>query len=30
MKKKQFTITGISIWRIFAYFVIYSFIGYII
>lgn len=30
MKKKKFTITGISIWRIFAYFVIYSFIGYII
>ncbi len=30
MKKKQLTITGISIWRIFAYFVIYSFIGYII
>lgn len=30
MEKKQFTIAGISIWRIFAYFVIYSFIGYII
>ena len=30
MKKKKLTITGISIWRIFAYFVIYSFIGYII
>lgn len=30
MEKKQITIAGISIWRIFAYFVIYSFIGYII
>lgn len=30
MKNKSFTISGISIWRIFAYFVIYSFIGFII
>ena len=28
--KKTFTIMGISIWRIFAYFIIYSVIGYII
>lgn len=31
MKEKQpFTIMGLSIWRIMAYFIIYSFIGYII
>lgn len=29
-KKKSFMIMGISIWRIFAYFIIYSFLGYII
>ena len=29
-KKKDFKILGISIWRLFAYFIIYSFIGYII
>ena len=29
-KKKTFTILGISIWRIFAYFIIYSVAGYII
>lgn len=29
-KKKPFTIMGITIWRIFAYFIIYSVIGYII
>lgn len=28
--KKKFTILGFSIWRILAYFIIYSFIGYII
>ncbi len=28
--KKSFTILGISIWRIFAYFIIYSFLGYVI
>ena len=27
---KKFTIFGVSIWRIFAYFIIYSVIGYII
>ncbi len=30
MKNKSFTIAGISIWRILAYFVIYSFIGFLI
>ncbi len=30
MEKKTFKIAGISIWRILAYFVIYSFMGYII
>lgn len=29
-EKKRFTILGISIWRIFAYFIIYSVLGYII
>lgn len=29
-EQKQLKIFGISIWRIFAYFIIYSFIGYII
>ena len=29
-KKKSFTILGTSIWRILAYFIIYSFIGFII
>lgn len=29
-KKKTFMILGISIWRLFAYFIIYSFLGYII
>ena len=29
-KKKSFKILGISIWRIFAYFVVYSVIGYAI
>lgn len=29
-EKKSFTILGISIWRIFAYFIIYSVLGYII
>lgn len=29
-EKKSFTILGVSIWRIFAYFIIYSVIGYII
>lgn len=29
-KKKKFTIMGLSIWRIFAYFIIYSVVGYII
>lgn len=28
--KKNFSIMGISIWRIFAYFIVYSFLGYII
>ena len=30
MNKKSVTILGISIWKLFAYFIIYSFIGYII
>lgn len=30
IEKKQFRIFGFSIWRIFAYFIIYSFFGYII
>lgn len=29
-KKKKFTIMGLSIWRILAYFIIYSFVGYVI
>ena len=29
-KKKKLTINGISIWRILAYFIIYSVLGYII
>ena len=29
-KKRSFTIMGISIWRILAYFIIYSVLGYII
>lgn len=29
-KKKKLTIMGLSIWRILAYFIIYSFVGYII
>lgn len=29
-KKKKFTIMGLSIWRIFAYFIIYSVVGYVI
>ena len=29
-KKKQFKILGISIWRILAYFIIYSVVGFII
>ena len=29
-ENKKFSILGISIWRIFAYFIIYSFLGYII
>ncbi len=29
-KKKKITIMGLSIWRILAYFIIYSFVGYII
>ena len=29
-KKQQFTIMGLSIWRIMAYFILYSFVGYII
>lgn len=28
--KKKFTIFGISIWRLFAYFIIYSVVGYMI
>ena len=28
--KKSFSILGISIWRIFAYFIVYSILGYII
>lgn len=28
--KKSFTIMGITVWRIFAYFIIYSFLGYVI
>lgn len=30
MKKKSITILGYSIWRIFAYFIIYSFLGYVL
>ena len=30
LKKKKFTILGISIWEILAYFIIYSIEGYII
>ena len=30
MKKYKLTILGISIWKLFAYFIIYSFIGYIL
>ena len=30
VKKKKFTIIGLSIWRILAYFIIYSIVGYII
>ena len=30
IKKKKFTIMGLSIWRILAYFIIYSVVGYII
>ena len=30
LKKKKFTILGISIWEILAYFIIYSIAGYII
>ena len=30
MNKKIFSILGISIWRILAYFILYSFLGYII
>lgn len=30
VKKKKFTIMGLSIWRILAYFIIYSVVGYII
>lgn len=30
VRKKTFTIMGLSIWRIFAYFIIYSIVGYII
>lgn len=30
VKKRKFTIFGISIWRICAYFIIYSFLGYLI
>lgn len=29
-KKKKFTILNFSIWRLFAYFIVYSFVGYII
>lgn len=29
-KKRKFTILGVSIWRIFAYFAIYSFAGYVV
>lgn len=29
-KNRELTILGISIWKIFAYFILYSFIGYII
>ena len=28
-KKKKLTIMGLSIWRILAYFIIYSFVGYL-
>ena len=30
MQKKHFRILGITIWRIFAYFIIYSFIGFVV
>ena len=30
MEKKSLKIMGISIWRILAYFIIYSFLGYVI
>lgn len=30
LKKRKFTIMGLTIWRIFAYFIIYSVVGYII
>ena len=29
-KKEEFTILGISIWRLFAYFIIYSVVGFVI
>lgn len=29
-KNKQLKICGISIWRIFAYFILYSFLGYVV
>ena len=29
-EKKSFKILGISIWRLFAYFIIYSFLGFLI
>ena len=29
-KKKQFTIMGITIWRLLAYFVVYSFLGFVV
>lgn len=29
-EKKPFTILGLSVWRIFAYFIIYSFAGYVV
>ena len=29
-QKKSFTILGVSIWRIMAYFIIYSVIGYVV
>ncbi|MCI8411361.1 MAG: hypothetical protein HFJ40_02760 [Clostridia bacterium] len=30
MEKKKLSILGISIWKLFVYFIIYSFLGYII